>query len=96
MSLMCEVCKCTTDGVTGCDNGCQCCNDPNYISPEDSQDLVIELIKARRIAYMYALDEARTGAFNSDSEYEYYESDEYYETAIATLTDLLHEIEGAK
>jgi hypothetical protein len=96
MSLMCEVCKCTTDGVTGCDNACECCNNPNYISPEDSRDQVVELIKARRIAYMYALDEARTGAFTSDDEYEYYESDDYYETAIATLTDLLQEIEGAK
>jgi hypothetical protein len=36
MSLMCEECKCTTDGVTGCDNGCQCCNDPQYVSDSDA------------------------------------------------------------
>jgi hypothetical protein len=57
-------------------------------------DQVVELIKARRIAYMYALDDARTDAPTSSDEY--YESDEHYEAAIATLTDLLHEIEGAK
>jgi pyruvate-formate lyase-activating enzyme len=94
MSLMCEVCKCTTDGVTGCDNGCECCNNPNYISPEDYRDQVVELIKARRIAYMHALDDARKDVPTSDDEY--YESDEHYEAAIATLTDLLQEIEGAK
>jgi hypothetical protein len=52
----------------------------------------VEIIKARRIAYMTALDEARNDT--PIGEDEHYESDEYYEVAIATLTDLLVEIEG--
>lgn len=55
---------------------------------------VIELIKARNIAYMYALDEAQNDAPINDDEY--YESDEYYETAIEVLTDLIAEIEKNK
>jgi len=55
---------------------------------------VIELIKARKIAYMYALDEAQNDAPIGDDEY--YESDEYYETAIEVLTDLIKEIEKNK
>jgi hypothetical protein len=55
---------------------------------------VIELIKARKIAYMYALDEAQNDA--PIGEDEYYESDEYYETVIQTLTNILAEIEEKK
>jgi len=36
MSLMCEECKCTIGIDTGCDNGCECCNDPQYVSPSDA------------------------------------------------------------
>ena len=35
MSLMCEECKCTIGIDTGCDNGCECCNDPQYVSDVD-------------------------------------------------------------
>jgi hypothetical protein len=53
---------------------------------------VIALIKSRRIAYMTALDEAQNDMPIGDDEY--YESDDYYETAIETLTNILKEIEG--
>jgi hypothetical protein len=52
----------------------------------------VEIIKARRIAYMTALDEAQNDA--PIGEDEYYESDSFYEGAIQALTDLLVEIEG--
>lgn len=53
---------------------------------------VIETIKARRIAYMVALEDARNDVPIGDDEY--YESDEHYETVIETLTNILKEIEG--
>lgn len=53
---------------------------------------VIALIKSRRIAYMTALDEAQNDMPIGDDEH--YESDDYYETAIETLTNILKEIEG--
>lgn len=64
----------------------------------NSLDQVIELIKSRRLSYMYALAAAQSDApLEGD---EYYESDAYYEGAIEVLTDLLKEInthlEGAK
>jgi hypothetical protein len=51
---MCEECKCTVyiDEVTGenkCDNGCECCNDPEYISPSDALASVI--VKAQLALY---------------------------------------------
>jgi hypothetical protein len=33
---MCEECKCTIGIDTGCSNGCECCNDPQYVSPSDA------------------------------------------------------------
>lgn len=36
MSLMCEECKCTIGIDEGCDNGCLCCNDPQYVSDSDA------------------------------------------------------------
>jgi hypothetical protein len=53
---------------------------------------VIETIKARRIAYMEALDDARNDVPIGDDEE--YESDDFYEGAIQVLTDLLLEIAG--
>lgn len=41
MSLMCEECKCTIGIGEGCDNGCECCNDPQYISDADALASVI-------------------------------------------------------
>lgn len=55
---------------------------------------MIELIAKRKVAYMYALDEAQNDVpLGKD---EHYESDEWYETAIEVLTDLLKEIEDKK
>lgn len=59
---------------------------------KDADQNAIEIIKARRIAYMTALDEAQNDMpLDGD---EYYESDSYYEGAIEVLTNLLTEIEG--
>lgn len=52
---------------------------------------VLELIINRRNELFYALDDARNDV--PISENECYESDEYYETAIATLNELIKEIE---
>jgi hypothetical protein len=52
---------------------------------------MIDIIKARRIAMIQALEDARNDAPLGDDEH--YESDEYYVAAIATLTDLITEIE---
>jgi hypothetical protein len=61
---------------------------------EGESDPVTEIIKARRIAYMEALDDARSDVPIGDDEY--YESDDHYETVIDTLTNLLLEIEGKR
>lgn len=52
----------------------------------------VSTIKARRGALIQALEDARNGAALAEDEY--YESDEHYEVAIATLTDLLVEMGG--
>ena len=52
---------------------------------------VLELIINRRNELFYALDDARNDVPINDNEH--YESDEYYETAIATLNNLIKEIE---
>lgn len=57
---------------------------------EGESDPVTEIIKARRIAYMEALDDARNDV--PIGENEHYESDDFYEGAIQVLTDLLLEI----
>jgi len=55
---------------------------------------MIALIANRKISYMYALDEAKNDVpLGKD---ECYESDEWYETAIEVLTDLLAEIEAKR
>lgn len=55
---------------------------------------LITLIANRKIAYMYALDEAQNDMpLGKD---EHYESDDWYEAAIEVLTDLLKEIEDKK
>jgi hypothetical protein len=59
---------------------------------EGESDPVTEIIKVRRIAYMKALDDARNDV--PIGEDEHYESDEFYESAIQVLTDLLLEIAG--
>ncbi len=59
---------------------------------EGESDPVTEIIKARRIAYMEALDDARNDVPIGDDEH--YESDDFYEGAIQVLTDLLLEIAG--
>jgi hypothetical protein len=59
---------------------------------EGESDPVTEIIKARRIAYMEALDDARNDV--PIGEGEYYESNDFYESAIHVLTDLLLEIAG--
>jgi hypothetical protein len=59
---------------------------------EKESDPVTEIIKARRIAYMEALDDARNDV--PIGEGEYYESNDFYESAIHVLTDLLLEIAG--
>lgn len=38
---MCEECKCTIGINEGCDNGCECCNDPQYVSASDALASVI-------------------------------------------------------
>ena len=53
---------------------------------------MIELITRRKIAYMYALDEAQNDV--PIGEDEYYESDSFYEGAIQALTNILAEIEA--
>ena len=53
---------------------------------------MIELIARRKIAYMYALDEAQNDV--PIGEDEYYESDSFYEGAIQALTNILAEIEA--
>lgn len=60
---------------------------------KDADQNAIETIKARRIAYMTALDEAQNDA--PIGEDEYYESDSFYEGAIQALTSLLTEVGGA-
>jgi hypothetical protein len=57
---------------------------------EGESDPVTEIIKVRRIAYMKALDDARNDV--PIGEDEHYESDDFYESAIQVLTDLLLEI----
>lgn len=59
---------------------------------EGESDPVTEIIKARRIAYMEALDDAQNDVPIGDDEH--YESDDFYEGAIQVLTDLLLEIAG--
>lgn len=53
---------------------------------------LITLVANRKIAYMYALDEAQNDM--PIGEDEHYESDEWYETAIEVLTNLIKEIEA--
>ena len=53
MSLMCEECKCTIGIDEGCDNGCPCCNDPQYVSEADQ---LREMIKSTRITAQLALN----------------------------------------
>jgi hypothetical protein len=55
---------------------------------------LIALIANRKIAYMYALDEAQNDV--PIGEDEYYESDSFYEGAIQALTNILAEIEDKK
>lgn len=55
---------------------------------------LIALIDNRRIAYMYALDEAQNDM--PIGEDEHYESDEWYEAVIEALGALLKEIEDKK
>lgn len=50
MALMCEECKCTIYPGEGCDNGCPCCNDPDYISAEDMLTNLIEYIKLHKLS----------------------------------------------
>ena len=64
----------------------------NEVAGEGESDPVTEIIKARRIAYMEALDDARNDVPIGDDEH--YESDDFYEGAIQVLTDLLLEIAG--
>ncbi len=52
---------------------------------------VIDVVKARKSAYIVALDDARNDKPINDDEH--YESDEFYETAIAVLDDLIKELE---
>jgi len=52
---------------------------------------IIEVIKARKGAYIIALNDARNDKPIKDDEH--YESDEFYETAIAVLDDLIGELE---
>lgn len=53
---------------------------------------MIDIIKARRTAMIQALEDARNDApLGAD---EHYESDEWYETAIEVLTNLIKEIEA--
>lgn len=55
---------------------------------------LIALIDNRRIAYMYALDEAQNDMPLGEDEH--YESDEWYEAAIEVLGALLKEIKDKK
>lgn len=59
---------------------------------EGESEPVTEIIKVRRIAYMKALDDAHNDV--PIGEDEHYESDDFYESAIQVLTDLLLEIAG--
>jgi hypothetical protein len=58
----------------------------------DTDQNAVTTIKARRGALIQGLEDARSGSALAEDEH--YESDEYYEVAIATLTDLLAEVEG--
>ena len=49
MALMCDECKCSTyyneeTGLYSCENGCPCCNDPEWVS--DSELLAKKLKEA--------------------------------------------------
>ncbi len=52
---------------------------------------IIDVVKARKSAYIVALDDARNDKPIKDDEH--YESDEFYETAITVLDDLIKELE---
>jgi|LauGreDrversion4_2_1035121.scaffolds.fasta_scaffold3819255_1 hypothetical protein len=52
---------------------------------------ILDVVKARKSAYIVALDDARNDKPINDDEH--YESDEFYETAIAVLDDLIKELE---
>ena len=50
MAMMCEECKCSTYyndelDMYSCENGCACCNDPNY---ESDWDIHLRIIKQLR------------------------------------------------
>lgn len=53
---------------------------------------IIDVVKARKGAYIIALDDARNDKPINDDEH--YESDEFYETAITVLDDLIKELEN--
>jgi hypothetical protein len=52
---------------------------------------ILDVVKARKVAYIVALDDARNDKPIKDDEH--YESDEFYETAITVLDDLIKELE---
>lgn len=52
----------------------------------------IEIIKARKASYIKALDDAYNNIPLEEDEF--YESDEYYHSAIEVLNHLLKELEG--
>jgi len=58
MSLMCEECKCTIGIDEGCDNGCECCNDANYVSESDQLRKVIKSITTKAQLALNKLDSA--------------------------------------
>ena len=61
MPIMCDECKCSmyyndeTD-IYACENGCECCNNPDYKSTEDQLSEIIAYIKVHRISLMQDLE----------------------------------------
>ena len=51
MASMCEICKCSTYwndelDMHSCENGCECCNDPNYESDAEMHYRIMKQIKS--------------------------------------------------
>ena len=50
MAIMCEECKCTIYPNQGCDNGCECCNNPDYKSASDILSEIIAYLNIHKIS----------------------------------------------
>ena len=91
MAMMCETCKCSAywnDELEqySCENGCACCNDPDYESDWDAHERIMTTIREYAKLHILSLEQDSAKIVAEMAQIDDMDSDEYKDLEIEDIS----------